>query len=412
MKRTIGWRLTVVFAAFAALLGGLFSALTAAVFWRVEDRFVGRQLEASLERYIEREGGEGGPDPLLTGSLYLGPVDDLPLDLARLVPDPEKIGIREIEEADAELHVMVVTHPATLRPVIAVARFSESERTEKNLSLALGAALASTVVFGALLGWRIARRIVAPVEVLQQRLADGARPLAEGLPDDEIGLLAQALDQAEDRRHQALARERLFLREASHELRTPVTVIQGVAELLQDEGASNERRFADRIDRLARSVRRLDATIQSLLAMAREENRRSAQGELPIADQVDDLVEEVRLLLPAEVTIATSLRGEPPTSPLLVVALSNLLHNAIEHTETGTIELELDGEGARVRDPGSGMSPETARSLSDPEAPPGPGLGLPTVHRICRRLGWHFELDSQPDRGTEARISFEPPAQP
>ncbi|MEM7482845.1 MAG: HAMP domain-containing sensor histidine kinase [Acidobacteriota bacterium] len=340
----------------------------------------------------------------------MGPVSEVPVDLARpfgtLIP-----GYHEAETHDAELHALVRPHPDRDGLVLSIARFPESERAEDQLALAILAGLVTTVLAGGLLGWLLARRLVAPIERLEKRLAAGQSPYAWGLPADEIGALARALDEAHERTQRARRRERLFLREASHELRTPVTVIQGVCDLLADEDPADDPRFTDRLGRIARSVRRMNATIQSLLWMAREESRRSAQDGLPIATQLTDLIEEFRLLLPPGVElVATPPHHDRPfrDSTLLMVALSNLIRNAIEHTESGEIQVAIEGRWARVADSGRGIDSELLQRLNDPDAPAGGGLGLPIVHRICRRCGWRFELSSEVGRGTAGRIQFAP----
>jgi signal transduction histidine kinase len=91
------------------------------------------------------------------------------------------------------------------------------------------------------------------------------------------------------------------------------------------------------------------------------------------------------------------------------IAVSNLVRNAIEHTEAGAIDVTLADGVIAVVDSGSGFDPvEAARryrdSLRQATPPRGQGLGLFLIGRICDRFGWKLDIDAGSIAGTRARL--------
>lgn len=137
----------------------------------------------------------------------------------------------------------------------------------------LGAAGVGFVVllFGSLLAWRVADRILHPVA----RVSNAARGISESdlrrrLPiesKDEIGDLTQTFNDLLDRLEQAFVAQRRLIDDAGHELRTPITIIQGQLELLSSDPEDRQKSLAivmDELDRMSRFV-------SDLLLLARAE---------------------------------------------------------------------------------------------------------------------------------------------
>ena len=119
-----------------------------------------------------------------------------------------------------------------------------------------------------LIAWFIGRRTAKPLSNLA-KLVDGVAPasipakFANDFPNNEVGILASALEQTLLRMAQALEREKCFTRDASHELRTPLAIIKNATELeITDEVV---RRISD-------AAEEMDKTVQTLLVLAREEH--------------------------------------------------------------------------------------------------------------------------------------------
>ncbi|MEM7584894.1 MAG: HAMP domain-containing sensor histidine kinase [Acidobacteriota bacterium] len=205
--------------------------------------------------------------------------------------------------------------------------------------------------------------------------------------------------------------ERRFLREASHELRTPITIIQGVSDLLVEATDDDDTVTRQRLERLRRSLRRMNTSVLSLLAMARAEHRLTVTELPPFEHQLEDMVEEARSLAQPGVEVSWQLVAAPgvgPAASMLIVALSNLARNAVQHTVVGSVLIRVDEERAAVFDTGVGAPESLLDQLRSAGPQPDVGIGLATVQRICRRFGWGFTLECPSSGGTEAAIVLQP----
>ena len=280
--------------------------------------------------------------------------------------------------------------------------------------------MATTSLLALLLARSLAAKIVSPIERLTERLATGAlvpgslevvipEDLTRESRTDEIATLARTLRRAGEELTASSERERRFLREASHELRTPITVIQGVSDLLRDSMDAEDRPTQERLDRLDRGLRRMNTSVLSLLAMARAEHR-AAVTEMPsFRQQLEDLVEEARTLARPGVVVTCQLHGDPPlglAGSMLIVALANLTRNAVQHAETGDVSVEVTSLRAQVRDRGPGLPTPLLEQLRSPGPQSEVGLGLATVLRICRRFGWRLDIVCPPAGGTVATLEL------
>jgi signal transduction histidine kinase len=245
---------------------------------------------------------------------------------------------------------------------------------------------------------------------------DGRTFSIAGVPAgaSELAVIVLADITEQERRERA---EREFVANASHELRTPLSAIAGAVEALQ-AGAKEEPAERDAfIDLIGRQTARLGRLSRSLLIMARAQTQQE-----PV--QLESL--ELRPLLEEIASANTpservTLRVECPPS-LAVLAqrdiaeqvVSNLLGNALKHTTQGTIVLSAYANGdtvaIEVADSGTGMPSHVRQRVFDrfysgsPGARGGFGLGLAIARDGARALGGSIEIESDPGRGTTARV--------
>ena len=275
------------------------------------------------------------------------------------------------------------------------------------------------------LTYRASKRLVSPVTWLARRVShwDAGSPQAADLdpaqlPADmqgETRQLAAALHSLATRVAAHVARERNFTRDASHELRTPLTVIRVASDMaLADDQL--EPRLRRSLQRIQRAGRDMEAVIDAFLILAREAD---VEPQMEIFDvtelarhEVDNAVELLGsrpVSVVMEASGAHMLHGPPR---VLQVVISNLLRNACNYTDAGTIEVTVDDEKVVVRDSGIGMSSDAlARAFepfyrAEPSRPQGTGLGLSIVRRLCDRFGWKVLLESEPGEGTVATIVY------
>lgn len=251
-------------------------------------------------------------------------------------------------------------------------------------------------------------------------------PAGEGAPrrhgDTEIGTLNAAFEQMLDNVEQSLAarqasedRLRRFLGDASHELRTPVAVIRGHAELARtSEGLPAEVDHA--LARIVGESERMGHMVDDLLLLARlNSGRELDRADVDLTRVVLDTVSDARAAGP-EHRWQLDLPDEPVEvqgdQHALHQVLANLLSNARLHTPPGTTvltTLERAGSGAVVTivDDGPGIPPEALPDIFErfvraddngSEVSGGSGLGLAIVDAIVRRHGGSTQVRSRPGR--------------
>jgi signal transduction histidine kinase len=274
------------------------------------------------------------------------------------------------------------------------------------------------------LAFRASRRAFSPIVALARQVREldpsAAKPGRldrSRLPpaDDEVQELADALARYSERLSEFVARERDFTRDASHELRSPLTVIHISAEILLADGQLSDasRRAAGRILRAANDM---DELTSAFLLLARE----SEAGLPTIAVCVNDVVAEelARAQLLAEdkpigskLVASHRLHLDAPER-VLAVLVGNLLRNAFSYTDRGEVEVTIDAQGVVIRDTGVGMAPEQLAEIYRPFARGasarrgGFGVGLSIVRRLSDRFGWPVRIDSQSGVGTRIEIRF------
>ncbi len=366
---------------------GLLAALTMmGLVYVTEDRVYESVVASALE------------DPVAPVRVWVE--SDAPSEIVALTgarPD----GIWEADSEGRELHLGVTTLPGGERRVAALE--SGEVGPGRALAFVLAGCMIGLALLAAGVGASLARKILAPLEALSSKLDDSPTPSPRDLramaSDDEVGKVAHRLARYLDEREAALVREAEFLRDASHELRNPLSVLQGAVATLRETGPADGAALAVRLDRMDRSVTRMRRTVEGLLTMARQESAAIADLGASLEESVEDLVEDGRLQASAGVTVVLEFDGSPPgPAELWIVILRNLLDNALAHTEEGSIRLAVSTDRVQVRDTGTGMEPELVDCAMDAfeggSKSHGFGLGLAIVHRLTRRMQWSAEITS------------------
>jgi signal transduction histidine kinase len=278
--------------------------------------------------------------------------------------------------------------------IYAVQRFHESEadsvffnHMEKLSLFSIPIAGVFLVLFG-LIVWLLGRRLARP----SQELAEWAKNLSRDKLDEpipnfqfiELNSIAEELHQSMVRTEQFVEREREFLRQASHELRTPVTVIGGNAELLaRHELKGPQNKIVNRIQRAASNMKGL---IETLLWLGREINVDVGKETVDLVSLLSEILEELRYLADAKgVTCEVHLDAQSyPVEVLympLYIVVSNLVRNAFQHTPQGRVSIKLvDGE--LIIENHIHATPEQILQTQ------GKGVGLNLVAKVCQRCGW------------------------
>lgn len=215
-----------------------------------------------------------------------------------------------------------------------------------------------------------------------------------------------------------------FIANASHELRTPITIIRGFAETLHDLPTLSQEQYREITDKIVRTCGRLDKLVKSLLTLSDIENL--SEDRLQSADLVTIAENCKHLILTAHREAHIALVSDLPRAnikadgDLIDLAISNLLENAIKYShQPAFIEMHIRSDGKEVyldiKDRGIGI-PETdiphifdrfytvdkARSRKSG----GAGLGLSIVKTVIDRHGGYITVASELGKGTTFTISL------
>lgn len=296
--------------------------------------------------------------------------------------------------------------------------------------LAAGAALRSAIPVAVIfmLSWallslvidRVMRRLGSVIAIVQAQDATTRRPIPLDAVPLEIRPLVMAMNELMDRLQQAMDRQRRFVSDAAHELRTPLAALALQIGNLRAVARSPELR--ERIDDAEAGARRANSLVSQLLRLARFESQ-SDGGPLEgvdLARLVDLCASETRPLADSKSIDIRLLLDRPVIvhgrAAELKVMISNILENAIKYTKPGgTIEastaLRADRAILSIKDTGPGIPEHMMERVferyvrvpnNDAE---GSGLGLSIVRSIAERHNISVRLANRASmQGLEVRL--------
>ena len=330
--------------------------------------------------------------------------------------------VRELGEVDAvergdiegtRYIAVPITDEGQRRGTFVVTADLEHERGEvaDAVQVALGISLAMLLVVSAL-AFAAVGRVLAPLRTLGQtaRSIGSTDDLTRRITvkgDDEVAELGHLFNAMLDRLEQAFALQREFVSDAGHELRTPITIIRGHLQLLEDADPETRRIVTDELDRMSRFV-------EDLLTLAKAERPDFLhRSELDLDLLTDELMVKARKLgerdWQLEHTGAGLLHADRQR---LTQAVMNLAHNAVRHTDEGdaiALGSALENGDARiwVKDSGPGIAREEQERIFERAVTgggDGAGLGLAIVKTIATAHGGRIELESAPGEGARFTI--------
>jgi heavy metal sensor kinase len=279
-------------------------------------------------------------------------------------------------------------------------------------------------------GWWIARRALHPVGLMVAQAgritghAAGYR-LQVPHPHDELGVLARAFNELLDRMEGVLRGQRQFMADASHELRTPVSIARTTAEVTLTRPTRSEQEYRDALAVVAGQTARLARIVHDMMILARADagGLTLERADLYLDELVSACVGEAALLA-RESRIEVRARPAPETAlrgdeRLLRQMLMNLLDNAIRHTPAGgQVDAAVHAAAGHVEisvvDTGGGVPiSERDRIFErfvrlDPsrQRPGGAGLGLPIARCIAEAHGGTLTLAESTPAGSRFLVSL------
>lgn len=284
-RRKLRFRLILSFALFGFGLSALFALASLYVRAKVENQLVVSALQHDVDQAVDSVIAH--PDQQAHSELLEAWIkSDRTLYKMPLAWQGFDTGVHNITETDA--NGAVRSYKLAVRRkdgIIGFVRYDmgRDELGKRQLIFSLVTVVLLFSLLSLAIGLWLSRKVLKPVTQLAQRIRDfrkagKAEPLAQHFADDEVGELAQALDDYSARLTAMVERDREFNSDVSHELRTPLAVISSTTELLQGSPDLTPK-LAERLKRIERASRQATELIEALLLLSRAERRGPTRGE-------------------------------------------------------------------------------------------------------------------------------------
>ncbi len=352
-----------------------------------------------------------------------------------LIPDKEVYlyTVTEVDDDD-DLHRIAVQRvkipPANIPYIILITQRLETVDDElRALRKILYYAVPISLVIAGLGGWFLARKSLAPVVAMsEQARRIGAENLERQLPvanpRDELGKLATTFNELLARLNATFAQQRQFMADASHELRTPISVMHTTADVTLEQKRRDESEYRDALKIVDEQTRRLGRIVEDMFILSRAD-----AGHFQLRKSkfyLDELLEETARaadVLASAKDIKIQLTNLPDAlvfgdEDLLRQMILNLLDNAIKYTPTrGEVRLSLsrhqENYVVEISDTGAGIPPDDqsriferfyrvdkSRSRLENQKGSGAGLGLAIARWIAEAHNGTLELVKSNQRGS------------
>jgi two-component system, OmpR family, sensor kinase len=364
------------------------------------------------------------------GYVYAVPVD--PPDLGSLSPYLYKALARDGNDATSGPVLGesdTIPFPVDASVIEVGKSYEEAGDTVSTFAALLAAAIFISLLVSAGGAYLLARTALSPVE----RVVASARTITAGdlskrvpvkHPKDEVGRLAATvndllarLEASFARREEALAHQRRFVADASHQLRTPLTSIEGYARMLKEWGYADPTTAREGAETIHTEAHHMRELVEDLLSLAKGDEGAPLNPGLNDLDAVAaGAVDAARLASGDKHSMNYVPAGEPVLASFdperIEQAVGILLDNAIKYTpEGGTITVKADSENGHARlevsDTGIGMPREDIPRIFDrfyrtdeARSVRGTGLGLAIARQIAEAHGGTLTVHSAPGIGS------------
>lgn len=418
LRQKISLRLSItfLFILLAVFLGIGYSFLSLHYYRQGMDAVTASDMAQAATHFLSRNNEEITTLPAEFHGLHMTDKwEDMPEKIRTLLPDaPAKSGDLVIADNSAWLKKPDIVTFALLyikdgRPLYIAKSHkhihppprvgkSYSENLRNLLFITLAAAL-----LAALCTRFIFNHIAKPVTAL----GDWARSLnetnlQEPPPDftyPELNSLADLIRNSLSAVQQGLEREHTFLRNASHELRTPITVIRNNIELVhklqEKEGNTSRQKKQQAIDRIDRASLNMKHMTETLLWLSRDEMNTLPQHTVSLDRLVTEITGELQYLVigkDVEIRLETTPFSQELPETVARIVLGNLIRNAFQHTQKGNIVIHQEGNRITISNP----QPEQSTAENDL----GFGLGLRLTRQLTEKLSWPYDTAYDTARNT------------
>lgn len=214
---------------------------------------------------------------------------------------------------------------------------------------------------------------------------------------DEVQMLTERLNDYNQMKNRLMKQERMFANYASHELKTPISIVLGAANL---QSMKDDKNFQQKQrDRIINAATGMQDTVEVLLNIVKQENANQTRTLYDYTVEtlsLDKSLSKLNSDVTFNMNVEEGTRLNMPHT-VMNILLKNLVENAIRFTQKGHIHVEITSDSIDVTDTGTGLNELGASNTEH-------GLGLLIVRRLCKSYGWSFLLENREKGGCVARL--------
>lgn len=408
MRRRISLKffITLAFLLMGMMLVLGYSLLSAYYFLRGMDSFMAGNMIHILHSYIQSVPAARRETPnRFSGCLIVQRWCQLPPDIQKAFGQPPDTAdvLFKYEKSDwfrpPETLYFLMRHHSPDGDLFIVRRFDRPKASgpaghnspQKSLHILAAISVLIALTLGTII-WLLLRRVSQPVAALGRWTRELDSGKLELQPPDffypELNDLAELIRTSLLSVRRSLEREHRFLRHASHELRTPISIIRNNVELMEKllensgrEWDPRQQQVIERIDRASLNMKHLTET---LLWLSRDVAEPLPDQPVHPDRMIRRLVGEMRYLLSREVAlklVTHSFTIRLPEVPTRIV-LGNLIRNAFQHTWEGRVTIRQQGNRVEI------VNEQYGNDNSSQDL--GFGLGLQLTAQLTAKLGWRY----------------------
>ena len=252
----------------------------------------------------------------------------------------------------------------------------------------------------------------------------------QDIPEDldwEADKLVKSFRTYSNRIRSFIDRERAFTRDASHEFRTPLTVIKMASDMLfsEPELSKYSRKYVEKIQNASKDM---EALIDAFLVLARETHKEFEEEEIDVAELLKTEIKAASIYLenkPVTINLEQQQSLKLHTAKQVIsIVLGNLVRNAVLYTKEGEVTITIKHASVVVSDTGIGMNKDQVARIFQPyyraDQPSnekgetekgkfrkGYGVGLTIVKRLSNRFNWTLSVSSDIGIGTVIEVTFD-----
>ncbi len=314
---------------------------------------------------------------------------------------------------DREYRIIIPPFEHKSKKTWFVVDLTNSEYTESkmnSINILFYSLLGAFIIIAALSSIFASRWIIKPLKTLSDSIKFNDTETPLNLPlysNDELGYLAKVISKYDEDKFQQIKNEQAFISDCSHELRTPMTIINNSVGILNELPLNDERR--DKVmARITRSGKRMQRLAQTFLLIGRQ--RQDELEKIILHDLIHDTVKEIQSLNPHHELIVVNTVPKNLTissrRESISILCNNIIGNCFQHLQTGRLKITTTLENDLLRlsftDNGPGFSKPTENTDSNI----GYGIGLMLIERLCKREKWNLKLEQNVPHGVKISIDL------